>query len=129
MPSDRFNSNSSSGFTLAELVSAGFVLGVFVFFALPVMKEMRMHYASQMLEMEISEAMQSKMEELQHSDPGQCKGQEKVKSRKSVQKEILLRWDCKKVQPFLYQLELKAEWKGFDGKTESRRWFTHRFYP
>jgi hypothetical protein len=55
---------------------------VFVFFALPVMKEMRMHYASQMLQMEISEAMQSKMEELQHADPGQCKGQEKVKSRK-----------------------------------------------
>lgn len=122
-------SKSSSGFTLVEVVSAGFVLGVFVFFALPIMKEMRIHHFSQSFQMEIGEAMQRKMEEMQHMDPTQCHGQQKVKSKKVEQKDFLLRWNCKEIQPFLYQLELEAEWKGFDGKTKRKRWLTHRYHP
>lgn len=118
---------SANGFTLVEVISAGFVLGVFVFFALPIMNEMRIHHSSHTFQLEIGAAMQRKMEEIQHVDPEQCHGEQKVKSQKAEGKDFLLRWNCKKVQPFLYELELEAEWKGFDGKRMKKRWITHRF--
>ncbi len=114
------------GFTLIEVVTAGFVLGVFILYSIPIVKELRINYFSQMMEREIEDKMRKKMEQLQSMKSAPCSGQKTVQSQFEKRKYDL-RWNCEQIQPFLYQLEMEAKWKGFDGKIETKRWLTHRY--
>ncbi|MBA4603461.1 hypothetical protein [Thermoactinomyces mirandus] len=116
------------GFTLVEVVTAGFVVGVFIFFAIPIVRELRIHHYSQMTEMEIEDKMRKKMEQMQVMDTVPCSGQKTFQSR-SGRRTFDLRWNCVQIEPFLYELEMEAKWKGFDGKMKTRRWLTHRYHP
>lgn len=116
------------GFTLIEVATAAFVLGVFLFYAIPIVKDLQTHYYSQMTEREIEEKMREKMEQIQSMDSAPCSGQKTFQSRSGRQKYDL-RWHCERIRPFLYQLEMEATWKGFDGKTHTKRWLTHRYHP
>lgn len=128
MRRDLGKNESMKGFTLVEVVTAGFVLGVFVFYAIPIVKELRTNHYSQMMEREIEDKMRVKMEQMQSMNSAPGSGKETFQSR-SGRRKYDLRWHCERIQPFLYQLEMEAKWKGFDGKMKTKQWLTHRYHP
>ncbi|MGA9173302.1 MAG: prepilin-type N-terminal cleavage/methylation domain-containing protein [Thermoactinomyces sp.] len=116
------------GFTLAEVMTALFLIGVFTLFAVPILNELKAKEKEGITRLEIDHIMENEMEKQLSVFPDHCVDDVKiVKSEEFPKQDYHLHTKCQAIEPFLYQIEVEVQWKGNDGKTKSTKWITHRF--
>lgn len=119
-------SRDEKGYSLPEVMTAMFILGVTLSFSIPIFTLMKAQAQTQLMQTEAMALLQAKMERISQSRvPGA--GKEMAESRMISKLTYQLRWNCSQIQPSLYQLDVVIEWKDKKGVQQQLRLKTHRY--
>ncbi|MBA4493271.1 Tfp pilus assembly protein FimT/FimU [Paenactinomyces guangxiensis] len=119
---------SEQGYTLAEIITALFVLGVAFSFAIPAFLGLKAQEHQQLSALEAMSFLQGKTEALRsQAGEGPMTGDEVKASRIFPGQSYLVSWKCSR-EVSLYHMDVEVQWKEKNGKLRKLHLKTHRYY-
>lgn len=120
---------NEQGFTLVEILISLYILGLFVFFTIPLFSELKQHEQQQAIRLEATSWLQEKVEKICTSQSFNVQSGNEERKSKVIRKLVYhISWKCSAKQRNLYQIAVEIQWN--KGKQQRRICLrTHRFVP
>ncbi|TCS94705.1 pilus assembly FimT family protein [Hazenella coriacea] len=115
------------GFTLPEMITGLFILGILVSFTIPLFSELKSQQLRDKAKGEALALLQGKIEKVR--EVASANGEEKVNSRNQSSLTYHLKWETKHPSSSLNEVKVEITWKDSNGKTQRYHLVTHYFAP
>lgn len=118
------------GFTLPEMITGLFIMGILVAFTIPLFSELKSQQMSDQARGEAFSLLQGKIEKLrEQASPSSLSGEDQVKSRNQPSLTYHLKWNSKQQTSTLKEVKVEISWSTPSGKMQSYHLVTNIFTP